>query len=202
MYADILVEYTNKAIDKTFTYSIPDNYKNIIKEGMKVKVPFSNKVINGIVLKIHNNYSGEYEIKSIKELINPEICLNKELLSLGKYLSEKTLCTKIVAYQTMLPAALKVKNQKHDYNKYDIYITLNKDDKTIEEYINNNPRSKKQIDILNELKNKKILKKDLSSSTVKKLLELDLVKEEYAQKYRINYKQKLLIKFIQYQRIF
>ena len=187
MYADILVEYTNKAIDKTFTYSIPDNYKNIIKEGMKVKVPFSNKVINGIVLKIHNNYSGEYEIKSIKELINPEICLNKELLSLGKYLSEKTLCTKIVAYQTMLPAALKVKNQKHDYNKYDIYITLNKDDKTIEEYINNNPRSKKQIDILNELKNKKILKKDLSSSTVKKLLELDLVKEEYAQKYRINY---------------
>lgn len=187
MYADILVEYTNKAIDKTFTYIVPDNYKNIIKVGMKVKVPFSNKIINGIVLKIKKTYDDEYELKSIKELINPEIVLNKELISLGKFLSEKTLCTKIVAYQTMLPSALKVKNQEHNYNKYDIYIVLNKDTNEIDEYIKNNQRSKAQIDVLNRLKNNKLLKKDLSLSAVKKLLELNLVKEEYIQKYRINY---------------
>ena len=190
MYADILVEYTNKAIDKTFTYIVPDDLKESIKIGMKVKVPFSNKIINGIVLKLKKIYDGDYELKSIKELVNTDITLNKELLSLGKYLSEKTLCSKIVAYQTMLPSALKVKNQKHNYNKYDIYISLNKDDNIIDEYINNNPRSKAQIDILNKLKNNKILKSELSSSALKILLDLNLIKEDYVQKYRINYEQK------------
>ena len=190
MYADILVEYTNKAIDKTFTYIVPDDLKESIKIGMKVKVPFSNKIINGIVLKLKKTYDGDYELKSIKELVNTDITLNKELLSLGKYLSEKTLCSKIVAYQTMLPSALKVKNQKHNYNKYDIYISLNKDDNIIDEYINNNPRSKAQIDILNKLKNNKILKSELSSSALKILLDLNLIKEDYVQKYRINYEQK------------
>ena len=104
MFANVLVEYTNKAVDKEFTYIIPDTLKDIIKVGMKVKVPFGNKTINGIVIKILNKYDGEYELKAIKEVITPELTLNKELLSLGKYLSEKTLCSKIVAYQTMLPS--------------------------------------------------------------------------------------------------
>lgn len=190
MYADVLVEYTNKAIDKTFTYLVPDEFKDIIKVGMKVKVPFSNKTINGIVLKLKKTYDGEYELKSIKELVNSEITLNSELISLGKFLSEQTLCSKIVAYQTMLPAALKVKNQQHDYNKYDVYISLNKDNKIIEEYIINNQRSKAQIEILNKLKDNRLLKGELSSSALKKLLELELVKEEYVQKYRINYDNK------------
>ena len=42
--------------------------------------------------------------------------LNKELLHIGDYLSEKTLCFKIAAYQVMLPPALKA--------KYEKYITL------------------------------------------------------------------------------
>ena len=187
MYAEVLVEYTNKAVDKTFTYIIPNNLIDILNVGMKVKVPFGNKTINGIVLKIKKTYNDEYELKSIKEVITPEISLNKELLSLGKYLSEKTLCSKIVAYQTMLPSSLKIKNQEHNYNKYDVYISLNKDINEIDEYIENNKRSKTQIDILNKLKNNKILKKELQSSSIKRLLELNLVKEEYIQKYRINY---------------
>ena len=187
MFAEVLVEYTNKAVDKTFTYIIPDTLKDTLKVGMKVKVPFGNKIINGIVLKITNTYNSEYELKSIKEVIMSEFCLNKELLSLGKYLSDKTLCTKIIAYQSMLPTSLKVKNQEHDYNKYDVYLSLNKDIKIIDEYINNNKRCNAQINILNKLKKEKLLKKELQSSSTKKLLELDLIKEEYVQKYRINY---------------
>ena len=190
MYADVLVEYTNKSIDKTFTYLVPNEFKDLIKAGMKVKVPFSNKVINGIVLKLKKTYDGEYDLKSICELIDSEITLNNELISLGKFLSEQTLCSKMVAYQTMLPAALKVKNKKHDYNKYDVYISLNKNLSIIDEYINNNQRSKVQIDILNKLKEEKILKNKLSASALKKLLELELVKEDSVQKYRINYDKK------------
>ena len=40
MYANILIEYPVKTLDKTFTYIIPDDFKNTIKVGMKVTVPF------------------------------------------------------------------------------------------------------------------------------------------------------------------
>ena len=187
MYAEILVEYSNKSIDKTFTYIVPDNLVDTIKVGMKVLVPFGNKTINGIVLKLKKTYSEEYQLKSIKDIENEEFILNKELLSLGKYLSEKTLCSKIKAYQTMLPSSLKVKNQKHSYDKYEVIISLNKTIDEIDEYIKNNSRAKKQIEVLDKLKFNKLNKKEISSSVLSKLLELELVKEEYIQKYRLNY---------------
>ena len=49
-------------------------------------------------------------MKNLKEIIEPMDVipvLNKELLHIGDYLSEKTLCFKIAAYQVMLPPALK-----------------------------------------------------------------------------------------------
>ena len=49
MYADVLVEIVSKNIDKTFTYKVPDN----VKVGMRVKVPFGKRIIEGFVLKIH-----------------------------------------------------------------------------------------------------------------------------------------------------
>ena len=152
MYADILVEYTNKAVDKTFTYIIPEKFKNIIKVGMKVKVPFAHSNINGIVIKIKDTYNEEYKLKEIKELITPEFILNKELLSMGKYLQEKTLCSKITAYQSMLPSSLKVKEQKSDYNKYDTYIELIENQEKVQDYIKKYPNRHTQIKILNDLK--------------------------------------------------
>jgi len=43
MYAEILIEYPTKKIDKYFTYIVPENLQGIINIGMKVKVPFGNK---------------------------------------------------------------------------------------------------------------------------------------------------------------
>ena len=187
MYVDVLVEYTNKAIDKTFTYKIPLELQNKLTVGMKVKVPFGNKIINGIALKINKEFNEKYEVKEVKSIENEEFVLNKELMSLGKYLSEKTLCSKIKAYQTMLPSSLKVKDQQHNYNKYDIYLSLNKSIDEIDKYIRNNTRSKKQNEILDKLKYDKLNIKDASLSAVNKLISLELIKKEYVQKYRINH---------------
>src|SRR5574344_1994233 len=135
MYANVLVEYSNKAIDKSFTYIIPPSLINSLKVGMKVKIPFNNRIINGFVIKITDNYDSDYELKSIYKIESPEIYLNKELLSIGTYLQETTLCTKIVAYQTMFPSALKIKDQEHNYNKYDTYLALNQNINLVDEYI-------------------------------------------------------------------
>ncbi len=190
MYAEVLIEYSAKSIDKTFTYLIPDSLKSDLKIGMKVLVPFGSKIINGFVTNIKNEYMEDYELKEIHDIVDKYLVLNDEMLKLGAYLQSKTLCTKIAAYQTMLPSSLKVKEQKSNYSKYLIYLELNKNDLAINEYISNHPNRKKQIEALNNLlANKKILKSAFSPNIIKSLKEEDLVKETKEQIYRINNKQ-------------
>lgn len=190
MYAEVLIEYNNKSIDKTFTYLVPSFIKDTLKVGMKVKVPFGNKVINGFVTKIKNEYNDTYQLKEIVNIVDKYLILNEEMLSLGTYLQQKTLCTKIAAYQTMLPSSLKVKDQKTEYAKYLYYIELNQPNEVILTYINKYPRRKKQITILQDLLQQgKILKSTYSSPQLNDLITDGLVKVTKEQIYRINSEQ-------------
>lgn len=191
MYAEVLIEYSAKAIDKTFTYIIPDHLRNDIKIGMKVLIPFGTKTINGFVTNITNEFKDTYELKTIVDIVDKYLCLNKEMMELGEYLQEKTLCTKIAAYQAMLPSALKVKDKKNNYTKYITYIELIATKDKIEEYINNNSRKKINIEILTNLLNtKKELKNKYTSTNIKQLLEANLIKETQEQVYRLNKEKK------------
>ena len=197
MYAEVLIEYSAKAIDKTFTYIIPDRLRNDIKIGMKVLIPFGNKTINGFVTNITNEFNDTYELKTIVDIVDKYLVLNKEMMELGEYLQEKTLCTKIAAYQTMLPSALKVKDKKNNYTKYITYIELIASKEQIEEYINNNSRKKNNIEILTTLLNtKKELKNKYPSINIKQLIEANLIKETQQQIYRLNKEKKDLEPFI------
>ncbi len=199
MYADVLIEYNSKAIDQTFTYIIPASLKDKIKVGMKVLVPFANRQINGFVTSIKNEYQDNYELKEISSIVDEYFCLNQELMEMGKCLQETTLCTKIAAYQTMLPSSLKIKEQKSNYNKYLTYIELNKTPEEIQEFITTNKRSKKQNEILEQLlTDKKILKNSIQSPTsINSLIEKDLIKITKEQIYRIN-REKIITKDIKF----
>ena len=187
MYAEVLIEYSAKSIDKSFTYIIPSKLEGIIKVGMKVLVPFGTKTINGFVTKIINNYNDTYELKEIIDIVDKYFILNEELMQLGSYLQKKTLCTKITAYQTMLPSSLKVKEQKTNYSKYLTYIELNKPIPEISNYIEQNPRKKKNIEILESLiKEQRILKSNYLSTNINQLLEAELIKITKEQIYRLN----------------
>ncbi len=186
MYANVLVQYGVKSLDHTFTYHIPDHLIDMVTVGRKVSVPFGHQNINGFVVSITNDdLDGEF--KDIIDVVTKELKLNDELLALGKYIKSKTLCSLISAYQTMLPTSMKVNNSKEDYSLKKTYIELGDDGERIDEFIKNNKRSTKQIEILELLKkDKRILKKDINGSSLKKLLELSLVKESFESLYRIN----------------
>ena len=187
MYAEVLIEYNSKAVDKTFTYLIPEDLKNKIHKGMKVKVPFANRIINGFVTNIISSYTSEYELKTIDSIVDEYLVLNEEMLSLGTYLQEKTLCTKITAYQTMLPSSLKVKDKKQkDYSKYLEYVELKAEPSVIEAYKSKHKTAKKQIEVLNLLNIEKQLKNSISPSIVKILKEENLITITKEQIYRIN----------------
>ena len=177
MCLEVLVEIKAKNLDKTFTYKT-DN--SLVKVGSRVLVPFGRQKLEGFVLNIHNN-KPDFDVKEIISLIDDEPVLNSEMLKLGEYISKKTLCNLISAYQTMLPNALKVKNGRVINKKMICYIEL----------IDNNYQTKslsqnKIIDLLK--KEKKVKKSELnkiSQSSVSTLLKNHIIKETIEEEYRI-----------------
>lgn len=109
--ASVIVDVPAKQTDKTFDYLIPEKWIDIIKPGMRVIVPFGPRKIQGFVLEL-TTHSDFQQLKEIIEPIDLVPILNQELLELGHWITENTLSFKILAYQAMLPAALKAKYEK------------------------------------------------------------------------------------------
>ena len=178
MVAYCIIEYPVKTLDKAFTYQIPSHLIDRLKVGMKVIVPFQNRSVHGIVLQITDHYDGAYELKEIEKIEDEFLVLNDELLRLGKFMQDITLCNLITAYQTMLPSALKVKTQARDYNEYEEWILLNVEENIALEYIKTHKKSHKTEILERLLQEKEVNKKELNASSLRELKKLDLVKVE------------------------
>lgn len=124
MIAKVLVEINNINVDKTFDYIVPFEYIEKIKIGMRVKVPFANRELEGFVLDLVNSTDDNYELKEIISIVDAEPILNNELLHLGKFMSKKYFSTLISCYQTMLPKALKAQNKTTINKKMIKYVEL------------------------------------------------------------------------------
>lgn len=152
MIAKILVEINNINLDKTFDYIVPFKYIENIKIGMRVKVPFANRELEGFVLDLVNSADDNYELKEIISIVDAEPILNNELLHLGKFMSKKYFSTLISCYQTMLPKALKAQNRTNINKKMIKYVELcsnsfpklKPNQERIVEYLRSNGKVKKE----------------------------------------------------------
>lgn len=175
MYVNVLIETKVKSNNMLFTYhtSIKDDLI-----GKRVLVPFSSRLVEAFVIE----YAGkpkDYDAKDIIKVIDDKKVLNSELINLGKYMSEKYLCSLIYTYQAMLPKALKA-NHKVNLNKKTIkYVKLNIN-ATIDTKI------KAQLEIIELLKKEKeVLKSSIKSkSSLNKLISNNIVIEYEKEIYR------------------
>ncbi len=182
MLASVIIEYSAKSLNKVFDYIIPKELEGVLKVGHKVIVPFASKEVEGFTLKIHNNFEKDVNYKEIIKIQDSDFYLNDELLKLGDKMSNDLLCTKISCYQAMLPKALKASINTNINKKYEIKVSLNKDI-DIEEYISNHKRAHKEIEIINILKNKEVLRSEIASQSLRNLIKNNIVVEN---KYEIN----------------
>ncbi|PIK28714.1 primosomal protein N' [Bacillus pumilus] len=113
MIAEVIVDVTTKAIDRPFDYRVPDRFKDLVKPGMRVVVPFGPRKIQGFVTRVKDVTDVKTgNIKDIVDLFDLSPVLTDELLELSHWLTEKTLSYHITALQSMLPAAMKAKYEK------------------------------------------------------------------------------------------
>ena len=164
MYVSVLTQIGAKAVDQTFFYHVPKLLENNIKIGVRVRIPFGNMILDGFVLGISDNSS--YDNSKIKDIINvidDEPVLNKEMLLLGKYMSDNLLASLSSCYQVMLPKALKAEAKSNIKIKYDRYLHRIKSIEEIDRYIGN-CKYESQINLLCKLKEGDILITKMSSS--------------------------------------
>lgn len=164
MYVSVLTQIGVKAVDQTFFYHVPKLLENNIKIGVRVRIPFGNMILDGFALGISDNSS--YDNSKIKDIINvidEEPVLNKEMLLLGKYMSDNLLASLSSCYQVMLPKALKAEVKSNIKIKYDRYLHRIKSIEEIDRYIDN-CKYESQINLLCKLKEGDILITKMSSS--------------------------------------
>ena len=181
MTVSVLVELSNRNIDKTFSYNVKEELIDSVKVGKRVTVPFGKQKLEGFILEVNEGENPDY--KYIIDVVDEDIILNDELLDLGKFLKKKTLSTLISCYQAMLPKALKAKEKVNINKSYDKYIEIN----VPISYLENIKLTPKQKLIIEKIQNGNALKKDLLPiSSVKSLIDKKIVREVLKEKYRYN----------------
>ena len=187
MVIGVLVELSNKNIDRVFDYAVPSSFLDKIKLGIRVKVPFGKMELEGFVVEIKN--TSDVEVKDILDVIDDEAILNSELLELGKKMQEDTLSTLISCYQIMLPKALKAKNGRVINKKFDTYYYLNKD------IVCYGKLSTSQEKIINLCMEREfVLRKelvDISLSSLNTLIKKNILLEKKLEHYRLSYNEKI-----------
>ena len=104
MIARIAVSAANFAIDKPYSYAIPEGMA--LQPGMRVMVPFGrgNRNSEGVVLSVE---AGSAEgLKAVEKQLDEEPVVSQTLLRLAAFVRERYFCTFYEAIRAMLPAGL------------------------------------------------------------------------------------------------
>ena len=183
MIVGVLVELMNKNVDRIFDYQVPEELTSKVKVGVRVRVPFAKRTLEGFVLEIKETTDFHETLREINEVLDDEVILNEELIALGKWLQKETLATLISCYQVMLPKALKAGS--HGTKKYI----------TVYHYIpdNNLSLTASQKEIVACFKDKTILSSDdlrkFSTSRLTTLVNKGILKKEKVETYRLTYQK-------------
>ena len=109
MIAKIAVSAANFAIDKPYSYRIPEGIA--VKPGQRVQLPFgrANKRTEGIVLAVEAG--DETKLKPIDCCLDEAPLLTEKQLRLAAFLRERYFCTFYDAIRVMLPAGLRFRTK-------------------------------------------------------------------------------------------
>lgn len=103
----VAVDAATYAIDKLYSYRVPDELREQVQIGTRVLVPFGfgNKRAEAVVLAFRQD-TGEYKLKPVVEVLDDAPVLTAEQLKLAAWMRERLYCTYFDCVRVMLPAGL------------------------------------------------------------------------------------------------
>lgn len=105
MYCYVILDSKSRFLDRSFTYHIPDKFKNKIKKGMRVIVPFGkgNKNTIAFVYDIVENIDDDFETKDIVEIIDSKALVDDELINLAFFMNKRYISPLRSCIRQVLP---------------------------------------------------------------------------------------------------
>jgi primosomal protein N' (replication factor Y) len=108
-FADILLPVPIKG---TFTYRVPFELNDFIKEGVRVVVQFGRKKIyTGIVVKLHEQAPNYHDIKYVLSVLDENTVVNNIQLNFWKWISDYYMCSQGEVMHAAVPSAFKLASE-------------------------------------------------------------------------------------------
>lgn len=176
MFAKVIIDQDARAIDKEFEYSVPNSLN--VKIGMRVFVPFGNRIVQGFVVGLSENCSYDIsKVKPINRTIEEFSAIKEEMLEVMKFMVKKNHLTMASILRLFLPSQMREGKVKEIF---ETFYTLK-----IENFI---PKSnaKKQRELIEILKKEKrcssvLLGEKFGYGTLKTLQQNGIIEKEKTQ---------------------
>lgn len=107
-YVGVIVNNEAKAVNKIFTYKVPEKLCDKIKLGYRVKVPFGrgNKKIDAFIIEFYDVCNNCNHLKYIDSICDEFPLLSEKNIELVKAMKEKYLCTYLECIKVMIPKGI------------------------------------------------------------------------------------------------
>ena len=173
MFVEVIVDILNSEVDRIFDYEI----STPVAVGTRVLVPFGNRKLEGYVL--NTKQTSNLDKSKIKRVIDfdDKPVIIPEMLELIDYMTKTFNIRKIDAIRLFIPAGLRNNRVKQ---QFDVFAILNNSEYDINNFKSTakNQKMLYQYLLQNKKENIVTLNKKFTSTAVKKLLSLGLIKLE------------------------
>jgi len=104
LFAQVIVSVSGRKVDHPFTYRVPPELSESLREGALVRVPFRRRNLPGYVVGLSQT-SGDFsgEVLPIGEILDPELFSGEEMLPLARWMSDYYCATLIESLNSILP---------------------------------------------------------------------------------------------------
>ena len=106
MYVDVIINRRVAAVDRVFTYTVPEELRQSVGLGTLLRVPFNHETLEAVAVDFPAEPPAGRKLRPVLELAAVQPLLPPDLLALSRWLADYYLCPWVTAMQAMLPAGL------------------------------------------------------------------------------------------------
>ena len=147
-YAQVIVDLSAEALDRVFSYVIPEGMD--VAPGQLVAVPFGPRTREGFVVSLSDTCDVPPEkLKPLLRTVRQEPVVLPDLMALAEWMHVRYLCNLVDALRLMLPAEMRG-GRIHEKTLRRAHLALS--GRELEEFIEKNRRAPKQLEAVEALR--------------------------------------------------
>ncbi len=97
---------------KAFTYSVPENLRTAVKEGVRVVAPFGKRTLTGFVVAVLKENDIEEKVKSILDALDNAPIVTERLFKFYQWISDYYICSLGEALRNAIPGGTEIETKR------------------------------------------------------------------------------------------